>query len=108
MGVVFAVDAVAQVMHVASNAGQFDEVVVIAELLQDFSGRHGHFRRVLARMVRVAKSAEDLIALFQVDIEFLAWAIFSYVNFFIFSHSFIFCTGLFSITKEGMISVKNR
>ena len=64
MGMVYAVDTVPQIVHITGNAHKFHHVGVIAELLQDFAGRDGHFSRMLLRMVRISQGIEDLVALF--------------------------------------------
>lgn len=47
MGVVYAVDTVPQVVHITGDAHEFYRVGIIAELLQNFAGRHSHFGRML-------------------------------------------------------------
>jgi len=64
MGVVYAVDTVSQVVHITGDAHEFYRVGIIAELLQNFAGRHSHFGRMLLRMVRIPQGVEDPVPLF--------------------------------------------
>ncbi len=64
MGMVYAVDAVPQIVHITGNAHKFHHVGVIAELLQDFAGRDGYLCRMLLRMVRIPQGIEDPVSLF--------------------------------------------
>ena len=71
MGVVDAIDAVADIVHVAGNPGQLDGMFVVAQFFQDASGRDGDFGRVFLRVVGITEGVEHFVALFQIDAQFL-------------------------------------
>lgn len=70
MGMVHPIDAVSDIMHVAGDPGQFDGMVIILQLLQNITGGDGHLGRMFPGMVGVTQSAQYLVSLFQIDIDF--------------------------------------
>ena len=66
MGVVSTVDAIADIVHEAGDFGQLDEMIVITELLQDPPRRLGDLGAMDRRMIRIAHSPQDGIALIDI------------------------------------------
>lgn len=64
MCMVYAIDAVSQIMHIAGNAYQFYRMGIISEFFQNLTGHYCDFCRMFLRMVRISQGIEDLVALF--------------------------------------------
>ena len=72
MGVVVAVDAVSDVVHIPGNPGQLDGMLPIPQILQKPGGGFRHLGRVLPGMLRIPQDSQDFISPLNQEINLLA------------------------------------